>query len=207
MRPLVEKVLASKVDAIDFRNVLVRFLLRNFCDALKRLVQSTHARDILDVGCGEAGMSVFLAEEGRRIRAVDCSEKVLESAEQIAKRESLPLTVKKSNLYDLRPEEDSAELVLCCEVLEHLEDPESALKHLFKLANPYLIVSVPREPLWRWMNLIRGKYIRDFGNTPGHIRHWSRSAFLKMVKRHGDIMAVVSPLPWTVVLCRARSIK
>ena len=39
-----------------------------------------------------------------------------------------------------------------------------------------LLVSVPREPLWRGLNMARGAYMRDLGNTPGHVNHWSKRA-------------------------------
>ncbi|WP_207642472.1 hypothetical protein, partial [Desulfosporosinus sp. I2] len=68
----------------------------------------------------------------------------------------------------------------------------------------HIILSVPREPLWRILNLARGKYIPDLGNTPGHIQHWSKKSFLRLVNRYFDVLEVKSPLPWTMVLCRIR---
>ena len=88
--------------------------------------------------------------------------------------------------------------------MEHLEEPEEALKVLAQLADPWLLVSVPREPLWRMMNMVRGQYLSAFGNTPGHIQHWSRSSFVRMLQRHVEVVEVASPLPWTMVLCRVR---
>ena len=38
----------------------------------------------------------------------------------------------------------------------------------------HLLVSVPREPLWRALNVARGAYLRELGNTPGHVNHWSK---------------------------------
>jgi 2-polyprenyl-3-methyl-5-hydroxy-6-metoxy-1,4-benzoquinol methylase len=107
-----------------------------------------------------------------------------------------------ASIYDLVPERDAAELVVCCEVLEHLDDPGMAMAMLSKLARSYLLVSVPREPVWRVLNMARGKYLGSFGNTPGHIQHWSRKGFLKMLEEHVDILKVLTPFPWTVALCR-----
>jgi hypothetical protein len=102
------------------------------------------------------------------------------------------------------PADDSAPLVLCCEVLEHLEFPERAVNVLADIADPYLIASVPREPLWRILNMLRGSYIKDFGNTPGHLNHWSRDGFLRILKKRFEILEIKSPLPWTMALCRAK---
>ena len=103
---------------------------------------------------------------------------------------------------DLQEFSDSADLIVCCEVLEHLEQPERALRVLKSLARKYVILSVPREPLWSVMNLSRGKYWFDLGNTPGHIQRWSQRSFIKLVSRHFRIEKVLAPIPWTMLHCR-----
>jgi 2-polyprenyl-3-methyl-5-hydroxy-6-metoxy-1,4-benzoquinol methylase len=94
--------------------------------------------------------------------------------------------------------------VVCCEVLEHLADPARALALLARLAQPHLIVSVPREPLWRILNLARGRYWAALGNTPGHLQHWSARRFLALLHDHVEVREVRTPLPWTMALCRRR---
>ena len=59
----------------------------------------------------------------------------------------------------------------------------------------HLLVSVPREPLWRGLNMARGAYIKDLGNTPGHLNHWSRKAFVELLGRHGTVEEIRSPVP------------
>jgi 2-polyprenyl-3-methyl-5-hydroxy-6-metoxy-1,4-benzoquinol methylase len=109
------------------------------------------------------------------------------------------------SIYDLAQVVDAADLIVCCEVLEHLERPEEGLRALQRVVDRYLIVSVPREPIWRMLNLARGKYIADFGNTPGHIQHWSKHDFVALVSKYFEVVEVKSPLPWTMVLCRSRA--
>jgi len=86
------------------------------------------------------------------------------------------------------------------EVLEHLEDPRVALREIQRTAAGYVLLSVPREPVWRAMNLARFAYWRDLGNTPGHLQHWSSGAFVNLVRAFFEILEVRRPLPWTVVL-------
>ena len=93
--------------------------------------------------------------------------------------------------------------MVCCEVLEHLEDPARGLEVLAELARPWLIASVPREPLWRALNLARFSYISALGNTPGHLNHWSKHGFERFLAERFEIVEVRSPLPWTMALCRA----
>jgi hypothetical protein len=63
---------------------------------------------------------------------------------------------------------------------------------------------VPNEPLWRVLNFSRGKYLADWGNTPGHLNHWSPGAFRAFLEKELIIEDMRRPLPWTVVLARPR---
>lgn len=96
----------------------------------------------------------------------------------------------------------TADLVLAIEVLEHVADPDAALAELARVGTGRIVLSVPLEPLWRAGNLLRGRYLGDRGNTPGHIQHWSRRAFLRLVSRHVEVLEVFRPLPWTLVVGR-----
>ncbi|HEY1739310.1 MAG TPA: class I SAM-dependent methyltransferase [Acidimicrobiia bacterium] len=98
----------------------------------------------------------------------------------------------------------SVDLVLAVEVLEHLPDPARAMRELARIARRDVVVSVPNEPTWRALNMVRGSYISDWGNTPGHIQHWSAKRFSALVGEHFDVVTVRKPLPWTVVTARAR---
>jgi hypothetical protein len=111
---------------------------------------------------------------------------------------------RKQSIYDLDPERDAAPLVVCCEVLEHLEQPEVGLRRLAAVAAPYALLSVPREPLFRTLNFLRGAHVKDFGNSPGHLQHWSKRAFVRFTARELQAMEVRSPLPWTLLLARSR---
>jgi 2-polyprenyl-3-methyl-5-hydroxy-6-metoxy-1,4-benzoquinol methylase len=111
------------------------------------LVWASGARDIHEVGCGEGYLSLMLAAEGLSVRGSDRSREVVNEAERRAAARGLTLPLQVADLYELDPARDAAELVLCCEVLEHVPEPARALRILAGLARPYLIVSVPREPL------------------------------------------------------------
>jgi ubiquinone/menaquinone biosynthesis C-methylase UbiE len=96
------------------------------------------------------------------------------------------------------------DLVAATEVLEHVLDPERALSEMARVAGGHLLVSVPHEPLWRALNMARGAYLRDLGNTPGHLNHWSRRSFVATLAGYGDVVEVRSPFPWTMLLARVR---
>ena len=88
------------------------------------------------------------------------------------------------------------------EVLEHVDEPERAVAEMARVAARWLLVSVPHEPLWRALNMARGAYLRELGNTPGHVNHWNRRSFVKLLARHGDVVQTRAPFPWTMLLVR-----
>ena len=202
--PRTEPVVAGNVyPKYSTRNPVARALVARFLDALKTLARSTGAQEIHEIGCGEGHLSSMLAAEGWRVRGSDLSPVAIAEARRQVSAKGLAVPFAVNDLYALDPGRDGAELVVCCEVLEHLPDPVRALAILKQLARPHLIVSVPREPLWRGLNLARGKYWRDLGNTPGHLQHWSTNAFLALLQEQLEVVDLRQPLPWTMALCRA----
>jgi SAM-dependent methyltransferase len=189
-------------DKYGTRNPVARRLMAGFTSDLDALVDRTGARDGHEVGCGEGELAIRLAQRGIRMRGTDAFPAVLEEARRRAASAGVEVDFEAVAAEDLKPESDAAELVVCCEVLEHLADPEAALDVLSGLARPWLIASVPREPLWRALNLARLSYVSDLGNTPGHLNHWSKGAFERFLARRFEVVEVRSPLPWTMALCR-----
>ncbi|HSS62996.1 MAG TPA: class I SAM-dependent methyltransferase [Gammaproteobacteria bacterium] len=182
---------------------MARRLVHGYLTDFDELVGLCSAGEILEVGCGEGYLARRLAATCSKVRAVDISYEIVAQAQSLTRsNERNRLCFSATSLYDLNPDLDSAELVVCCEVLEHVDDPEKAFERLAALANPFLLVSVPREPLWRVLNLMRGKYWSSLGNTPGHLQHWSQRAFLDMLQTRMELVAVRTPIPWTMALCR-----
>lgn len=184
----------------DSANPLARLIVNTFLTSFDRLVERASPSTVLEVGCGEGELIRRLTRtKATAIKGVDISSDIFEQAR--AELDPNRFSFEELSVYDLNAERDSADLVICCEVLEHLDDPAKALGILHSLNARTYILSVPREPLWRVMNMARLKYLGDFGNTPGHVNHWSQSGFLKMIAAHFEILAIETPTPWTMALC------
>lgn len=195
-------VVGNAFDKYGSCNPIVRWLMRGFEAALTDLVEKIKPMSIHEIGCGEGYWTIRWREQGIAVRGSDFSDAVIDLARANAMERKLPTSLFKTcSIYNLDPAVDSANLVVCCEVLEHLERPEDGLRALQSIANPYLIISVPREPLWCLMNIARGKYLSGLGNTPGHIQHWSQLGFVRLVSIFFDVIEVHAPVPWTILLC------
>ena len=191
-------------DKYASQNPVERRLVAGFMRSFDELVALTGAREAHEVGCGEGEMSARMARAGLSVRGTDAFPQTIAEARRRAEIDGLEIDYAATAVQLLDPAEHRAELVVCCEVLEHLTDPDGALDVLAALADPWLIASVPREPLWRALNMARGAYLRDLGNTPGHVGHWSKRGFLSLLRTRFDVVEVRSPLPWTMALCRVR---
>jgi 2-polyprenyl-3-methyl-5-hydroxy-6-metoxy-1,4-benzoquinol methylase len=189
-------------DKYGTRNPVERRLVGAFLDDVRELAARSGASEAHEVGCGEGELSLMLAREGIRVRGSDVSAEVVDEARRRAEAAELDVPYRAAPIESLSAPEDAAELIVCCEVLEHLDDPEAGLERLASLARPWLLVSVPREPIWRVLNLARLKYVGDLGNTPGHLGHWSRNGFLNFLRSRVEVVEARSPLPWTIALCR-----
>ena len=175
-----------------------------FIRELVELVDQTGASDVHEVGCGEGELARRLAARGLNVRGTDASGNVIEEARRRAEAAGVRVDFGVADLEELEPAQDAAGLIVCCEVMEHLADADTALSALAGLARPWAIISVPREPLWRVLNLARFKYVRALGNTPGHLSHWSRQSFVRFLDRRFEVVEVRAPIPWTMALCRTR---
>lgn len=191
-------LIGNQLDKDQVTNPVARRMVVGFDTALETLVKAVQPKSIHEVGCGEGRLSRKLhALTGQEILASDFSRELI--AENTARGDGGVRYAARS-VYDLRPEEDRADLIVCCEVLEHVERPAEALTALRGLGAASYILSVPREPWWRMLNMARGKYLRALGNTPGHLNHWSQCGFVSFLERGGfRVNRRLLPLPWTMV--------
>lgn len=197
-------VAGNHYDKYASRNPIARALMNGFLGAFDALAGQTGARSAFEVGCGEGELSLRLLRRGLAVRGCDLEADVVAEANSAARAAGFGEPFAVRSIYDLADGEIAADLVVCCEVLEHLPDQRAGLARLAAQRMDHLLLSVPREPIWRALNCARGKYLADFGNTPGHLQHWSRRGFVELVGGHFEIVAVRSPLPWTMLLARPR---
>ena len=202
--PVAEAIpTGNTYDKYGSRNPVVRRLMARFESALDELWSRAAPESALDVGCGEGVLTERFAHRigGGHVLGVDLDDPALRdewSRRTLPNLEFRPLPPGP----DLPFETGEFDIACAIEVLEHVPDPARTLAEMVRVARRHVLVSVPREPLWRALNMLRGAYLRELGNTPGHVNHWSKDSFLDFVNAHGQIAAVSSPFPWTMVLVR-----
>lgn len=198
---MLEREMSSNYEKYTNTNPIAGYLNRSFLDALCDLTRKTGAKKILDAGCGEGFVLERLTKDHKaEFIGVDIEPAAL----QVAIKKNPAIEFEHASVYELPFEDKSFDLVILSEVLEHLDDPIKALNEIRRVSSNNVIISVPHEPIWRVGNMARFKYLRAFGNTPGHINHWTRRAFVGLISGHFEINQLRSPFPWTIALCNLR---
>jgi 2-polyprenyl-3-methyl-5-hydroxy-6-metoxy-1,4-benzoquinol methylase len=194
-------VTGNTYDKYGSTNPVVRRLMAGFERTLDELFVQAAPGTLLDVGCGEG---VLVEKWARRISGrvvgIDLDDPLLHA--EWAKRQVPNLEYRVMKAENLPFADGEFEVATAIEVLEHVPDPEHTVAEMARVASRHLLVSVPREPLWRGLNMARGAYLKDLGNTPGHLNHWSKRAFVSLLSKHGTVVEARSPFPWTMLLVR-----
>ena len=191
-------------DKYGTTNPLFGRLVSAFRSDLDELLALASPGSILDVGCGEGVLTAEWAEHAPNVRVVgvDLDDPELQAQWKARRRPNLEFRVAEGSALPFGTGE--FDLVAGIEVLEHVANPARTLEELTRVAERWLLISTPREPLWRILNVLRGSYLRSLGNTPGHLNHWSRRGLAEFAAQYGTIVTTRSPLPWTIVLARIR---
>lgn len=195
-------VTGNTYDKYGSTNPVVKRLMANFEATLAELFAAADPQSLLDVGCGEGVLIHEWARQlaDKRVVGIDLEEESIQAG--WAQRQAPNLEYRIMKAEDLPFADGEFDVATAIEVLEHVPDPEHTVAEMARVASRWLLVSVPREPLWRGLNMARGAYIRDLGNTPGHVNHWSKRSFVKMLEQHGEVVQARSPFPWTMLLVR-----
>ncbi|HSZ06163.1 MAG TPA: class I SAM-dependent methyltransferase [Solirubrobacteraceae bacterium] len=207
-------VTGNTYDKYGSSNAVVRRLMARFERDLDELFELAAPSSLLDVGCGEGVLVHRWAQRlaardpdaPPRVVGIDLEEQSIQAG--WAERQAPNLEYRVMEAATSSPQGDlpfadaEFDLASAIEVLEHVPDPEHTVAEMARCAERHLLVSVPHEPLWRMLNMARGAYWPALGNTPGHLNHWSRGAFVKLLSRHGQVLEVRSPFPWTMLLVR-----
>jgi 2-polyprenyl-3-methyl-5-hydroxy-6-metoxy-1,4-benzoquinol methylase len=195
-------VTGNTYDKYGSTNPVVRRLMASFERTLDELFEQADPASLLDVGCGEGVLTHRWAQRlgERRIVGIDLDDPQLHALWEQRQAPNLTYQVMKAENLPFAAGEFAVASAI--EVLEHVPDPEHTVAEMARVASDHLLVSVPREPLWRALNIARGAYWKDLGNTPGHLNHWSKGSFVELLSRHGEVVQARSPFPWTMLLVR-----
>ncbi|MCC6612474.1 MAG: class I SAM-dependent methyltransferase [Anaerolineae bacterium] len=182
------------------QNPLLRFALRRFFETINEMMPEVD--QLLDAGCGEGyGVREMLDQHPRmKSFGVDIAYPAVMKVAEIS-----PTTaVSVADVTRLPLRDNCVDLVTSFEVLEHLAQPDAAVRDYRRVSRRYVLISTPNEPMFRLLRMVRGDNFRQWGNHPEHVNHWNSYTLARFLSRQGlKVLRVASPPPfiWTIVLC------
>ncbi len=181
-------------------NPILRFALQRFFRSIHKVFPEVET--VLDAGCGEGyGAKEIIAEhEHLKIYGFDLSLPALKKSLEIES----DVLVGQADITRLPVAAKCVDMVVSLEVLEHIPDPSQAIEEYKRVTRRYMLLSVPNEPLFRMLRMLRGDNIRQWGNHPEHVNHWNVYSFQRFIERHQlKVLRTACPPPfiWTIVLC------
>lgn len=185
----------------ESKNPIVQTLMKKYFKDLDSLVLPIkhEIATALEIGCGEGYVSKHLQDLGINIEGADISDRIIHVARKL--HPSIPFRTQ--SIYDLDPSKYKYDIIFANQVFEHLVETRTAISYVKKSSSKYLFFSVPNEPFFRIVNLLRMKYLSKVGNPPGHINHWSKKSFqLFLESNELDIINITTSTIWILALCK-----
>lgn len=186
-------------DKYSSRNPVVKFLMNKFFKDMNFFLDSITIYTVLDVGCGEGYVTNHIKKykNNIKIEALDFSREII----QIAGIMHPQIRFSQGSIYSLPFKDNTFDLVVANEVLEHLEYPEKAIEEIKRVSRKYCIITVPNEPFFRMANILRFKYLSSFGNTPGHLKNWTKNNFKKLLNNNFRKFSIKLSTLWQIAFC------
>ena len=198
---MTANVAGNTYDKYATTNPIERRMMTGFFEAFDRMVDGLRPDLIVEVGAGEGRVTERLVA---RFPDADVIGLDLPDDDLAGEWAALGVPMFFGDVTHLPFPDRSVDLVVGLEVLEHVPTPRLALAEISRVCAGAAVLSVPREPVWRIGNMARGRYLGEFGNTPGHVNHWSARAFVDLVATDFDVQRTARPLPWTMLRAEPR---
>ena len=92
--------------------------------------------NVLDLGCGGGFLAEEFAKDGFRVTGIDPAKRSIEAARQHAAANNLSIDYQIGVGEALPFPDDSFDIIACCDVLEHVEDPGLVIREVARTLKP-----------------------------------------------------------------------
>ncbi len=134
-----------------------------------KMIKNLDFSSIMDVGCAQPFLLEYFNNKGKKLYGCDISSGVIKRNKEYFKEaqfEELDISKEKYKSQDF------FDLIVCSEVLEHIDDWKSAVRNLSEMTKKYLIITVPC-----------GK-VHKIDKMMGHVRHFSDDKLINEIEKN-----------------------
>lgn len=192
--------ISSNLVKYQNKNCLKIFFIKLFIKRIIKIIEKFQADNILDVGCGEGIIIYEISQKIPKIRidGLDISSQSIQLAKKL-----LPDNIFfVGDIIKMPFSDNTYDLTIALEVLEHLAEPELALQELKRVTRKYCLISVPREYYFSLGNFFFGRNIKNMGRDPEHLQFWNKKQIVNLVSQYFKIITVKTSFPWTLILAQ-----
>lgn len=154
------------------------------------VIDSIKPKSIIDVGCG-TGFLLELLDK----RLSNCTLKGIDfscpSSQKLKTNNDLNFI--REDIYSslVKLKSDSADLVICAHVLEHLSNPESLIQEIRRVTKKSLILICPLEKPYKWGMNYHVQFFKNSKNFIDFIRNdQNSSSSYSFYERIGDCLYI-----------------
>ena len=139
-------------------------IMRHACGGLK-------GKEILDLGCGDGVLTYKFVESGAICSGVDLSKIAIECARREHYLRNSMAEFKCASVYDTGYKNNSFDIVVCSDVIEHLKYPQKLLEEIKRILKPggKALISTPIRFTEKPLDLM-------------HVVEWYPEEFREMVE-------------------------
>ncbi len=154
-------------------NPLERAIWQKKLAWMKETLATIPHKSVIDIGCGDGGL-VETTNPKSAYTGVDISPTQLghfkSHLPNIKKTHSGKITLVEHDVLTLPFKANTFDLALACDVLEHVMDPQKAVREIKRVLVPrgFALFSIPNEPIWE---AIRVMSLRWPPRSPDHLYH------------------------------------
>jgi SAM-dependent methyltransferase len=162
-------------------------------EAARDIMRANKLCTIYDVGCGSAHKLIHILGEYDTI-GIDLPETLDVVIARYPDRKWLSTSFDNVNL-------PKVDLVMCCDVIEHVDDPDALMRFIVNCAKDWIVISTPdRDLLSRYRRI--NKFYYGPPSNPSHIREWTMPEFGRYVGRFVQIErhAIINRLQGTQMI-------
>ena len=119
-----------------------------FLPYLSRFIKPEKGMEILEIGCGEGGNLLPFAKLGCNVTGVDLAANKIEDATRFFAEEQAEGLFIASDIFKITEFENSFDLIICHDVIEHISDKEGFMDNIRRYLKPEGIVFMA-FPAWQ----------------------------------------------------------
>ncbi|RLF81514.1 hypothetical protein DRN32_00735 [Thermococci archaeon] len=157
-------------------------------------------RDLLDVGCGYGGKTLFYAVKTgpHSVTGMDISDEVLWFARRFAAQSAASLRWVRGSVECLPYADESFDIVIAEDVFEHVSDPDAGLQECKRVLRAEGILIVIIDPLY---HSCYGSHLYDYIYVPWAHLIFPKSALISAVREQSSVGPVLDPARAIALFC------